>query len=99
MGTSVNGNLLRVDPETNEVVAKLLIGDYSFDVEASEETVWATSEVNVNDYATYTHRLTRVDPASGHVADSLDVKNVSGVALDEKRPGRRSAIWRPERDP
>ena len=81
--TSVNGNLLRVDPETNEVVAKLPIGDYSFDVEASEEAVWATSEVNVNDYATYTHRLTRVDPASGHVVDSLDVKNVSGVALDE----------------
>jgi len=81
--TSVNGKLLRVDPDTNRVVDKLSIGDYSFDVEASEESIWASSEVNVNDHATYTHRLTRVDPTSNHVVDSVDVKNASGLALAE----------------
>lgn len=81
--TSVNGKLLRVDPATNRVVDKLSIGDYSFDVEASEESVWASSEVNVNDHATYTHRLTRVDPTSNHIVDSVDVKNASGLALAE----------------
>ena len=80
--TSVNGKLLRVDPETNRVVARLSIGDYSFDVEASEEAVWTTSEANVNDYAAYTHRLTRVDPGNNRIAGSIDVQNVSGLALD-----------------
>ena len=79
--TSVNGKLLRVDPATNKVVATLPIGDYSFGVEASEDAVWATSEVNVNNYASYTHRITRVNPASGRVVGSVDVKNVSGLAL------------------
>ncbi len=81
--TSVNGKLLRVDPATNRVVDKLSIGDYSFDVEASEKSVWASSEINVNDYATYTHRLTRVDPTSNHVAEFVDIKNASGLALAE----------------
>ena len=79
--TSVNGKLLRVNPATNRVAAQIPIGDYSFDVEASDDAVWATSEVNVNNYASYTHRVTRVDPASGRVVESVDVKNVSGLAL------------------
>ena len=81
--TSVNGKLLRVDPETNRVVAEIPVGDYSFDVEASGGAVWATSEVSVNDYANYTHRLTRVDPASNRAADSMDFENVTGLAVAE----------------
>lgn len=86
--TSVNGKLFRVDPATNEVVAQALLGDYSFDVEASEDGVWATSEVNVRDSsASYTNRLTRVDPASTSVVGSVDVENASGLALGA------GAVW------
>ena len=70
-------------PRANRVVAEIPVGDYSFDVEASGGAVWATSEVSVNDHANYTHRLTRVDPASNRVADSVDFENVTGLAVAE----------------
>lgn len=79
--TSVNGRLIRVDPATNEAVIELPLGDYSFDVEVSEETVWATSEANVRDRDSFTHRLTRVDTATNHVVGSVDIDNLSGLAL------------------
>lgn len=85
--TSVNGKLFRVDPATNEVVAEVPLGDYSFDVEASEDGVWATSEVDVHSPASYTHRLTRVNPATNGVTSSVEIENVSGLALGD------GAVW------
>lgn len=79
--TSVNAKLLRVDPARNEAVTRTDIGDYSFEVDTGEDSVWATSEVNVNSADTYTMRLTRLNPKSNRISGSLDNDNMSGLAV------------------
>lgn len=83
--TSVNGKLFRVDPATTSFVAEIPLGDYSFDVEVSGDGVWATSEVDSPE--SYTHRLTHVNPATNSVTSSVEVENVSGLALGD------DAVW------
>lgn len=99
--TSVNAKLLRVDPGTNEAVTRADIGDYAFDVEVGEGSVWTTSEVNVNSANAYTIRLTRLDQRKGEVSGSLDEENMSGLAvgggavwigLDDVKGGRGGLI-------
>ena len=42
-----SAKLARVDPARNEAVAEFGIGNYSSNVEVSEDAVWATSEVGI----------------------------------------------------
>lgn len=91
--TSVNGKLFRVDPATNEVVAEVPLGVYSFEVEASGDGAWATSEVEVDSPESYTHRLTHVNPATNSITSSVEVENVSGLALGN------DAVWLTVGDP
>jgi glutamine cyclotransferase len=85
--TSVNGKLLRVDPETNETVAKMDVGDYCFKVETGAGAVWTMSEVNVNDADADTDRLTRIDPETNRASGSLNIKGAGGLALED------GAVW------
>ena len=58
------GELFKVDPATNEVVAERGLGDYSSDLEVHGGSVWATAQVSVGT------RLYRADHRTARVVAS-----------------------------
>ena len=58
------GELFKVDPATDEVVARKDLGDYSSDLAVYGGSVWAVAQVSVGT------RLYRVDPQTTRVAAS-----------------------------
>jgi YVTN family beta-propeller protein len=70
-----HGNVARIDPETNRIVALIEVERWPAQVAATEDAVWVTHSV--------TPFLTRIDPATNEVSAILGVDcPTNGLAAD-----------------
>lgn len=75
--------VVRIDPETGGVMARVPVGRYAIDVAASEEAIWAT-----RDFDGRTGELLRIDPSTNAVTASLALEGrTRDVVVDD------DALW------
>ena len=78
VANSLDGTVMRIDPETNTVIATTDVGGDPNAIAADADTVWVSSELSQS--------VVRIDPATGEVAGRIEIGNPPrGLAVSKNQ--------------